>query len=142
MSADPVKIRRAMVRINDPLEYLLAPPKGHDPDLWKPYRIIRVPFGPLVVWTNFSTSEGRCPACNGFGELEATGKDGKYYDCECPNCDGTGEKETETPGTDPEVWTDPDGNILEPEMLYPTAELPRPTEAWVREWIQTQQAAR
>lgn len=142
MILDASKIRRILAVANDPREYLLTPPKGHDPDLWKPARIILVPFGPLVLWTNFTKDDAKCPACGGFGELEAYGKDGQYYDCECPKCDGAGEIESEKAGDDPDVWTDPDGNILDPVLGYPEDGKARPSEAWVREWIQAQQAAR
>jgi hypothetical protein len=143
MSQDPVKIRRALVTINDPREYLLTPPKGCEPTDWKADRIIRVPYGPIVCWVNCESVQDKCPACRGSGELEATGADGSCYDVECPKCDGEGEveniKEADLPVY---LWTDADGNHLDPVLMYPASELPRPTEAWVREWIQAQQAAR
>lgn len=134
-----IRIKHAVGVSNNPADYILHPPKGHDPDAWKAEKIMRCPYGPLVLWVPNCRNDGDCPACEGSAELEAQGADGTWYDVECPKCDGTGEVEPET--DEPGVWTDPDGNVLEPDLLYPTNDIPRPTESWMLEWVQAQQRA-
>lgn len=139
-----IKVKRVVGVSNNPEDYILHPPKGHDPDAWKAEKIMRCPYGPLVLWVPNCRKDGDCPACEGSAELEAQGADGTWYDVECPKCDGTGEVEVDAePETDePGVWTDPDGNVLDIVLNVGDGEGPWPNPLWVRDWVQAQQAPR
>lgn len=137
-----IQVRRVVAVSYEPHNYLLTPPKGYKPDNWKLARILRVPYGPLVLWRPKCKQDGECPACEGSAELEAHGADGTWYDVECPKCDGTGEVEIDAAAPElPDVWTDADGNILEPELRYPDEREAQPSQAWLDRWVLAQQTA-
>lgn len=137
-----IKVRRVVAVSNDPKEYLLTPPNGYCPGTWRPERILRVPYGPLVLWRHKTTGMAECPACKGTGELEAWGSDDNCYDVECPKCDGEAEVEVDVDGDDvPDVWADSDGNVLEPELVFPDGRESQPTHRWIDQWVQAQQRA-
>jgi hypothetical protein len=54
-------------------------------------------------------SEADCPACEGFGELDAEGANGRSYSVRCPECDGDctvdfGDDTDEVPREDLITW--------------------------------------
>ncbi len=130
-----VKVYHALVPARKPDDYILIEPDIIAGDGYRPTRIVKCPFGPLVMWGG--KNGVTCAFCEGDCELLIDGKDGTRDWVDCPICDGDG-KQIEFDG-DP-VWADPDGNVVEPEFIYHDAETYTISERWVAEWVSKQQA--
>jgi hypothetical protein len=133
-----IRVVHAVRPASKPEDYILVKPEGIGEI--KAVRIVKCPFGPLVLWRVNMMEATKCPACSGTGELEARGDDGEYYECECPKCDGFGEVDVEVPNAGmPGVWSDACGNIIEPEMIQHASSEETISERWLADWVRKQQ---
>lgn len=119
-------------------DYIAEMPASLSGD-WTVARFVQCPFGPIFLWVN-GLPEGKCPACDGCGYLMAEGSNGREYEFDCPECDGVGEIEDggATHEYEHEVWADPDGNILKPEIRYTTSGDSYISQQWLDAWVRGQ----
>lgn len=129
-----VRVHHAMLPGSKPKDYILIQPECLEYNKFTPTRIVKCPFGPLVMWVG--KGEEKCAFCSGCGELEVHGDNGECAYVECPKCFGGG---TEEHFEDECVWSDAYGNIIEPELIYHGSVNFTVSERWIAEWVEKQQ---
>jgi hypothetical protein len=115
-------------------DYILIRPKALDGKDCRPARIVKCPFGPLVMWGG--RGKTKCTFCGGEGDLLITGKDGACEYVDCPVCEGAG---TDVEYNQEPIWSDADGNIVEPDITYHDAVNFTVSELWIAEWVKQKQ---
>jgi phage FluMu protein Com len=113
-----IRVHHALRLSNDPQEYILEIPAALRDCGYKAVKIIRCPYGQLVLWR----------------------EDRTYMDAECPKCHGDCEQEEEI-GTGVEVWADADGNVIEPDVIQHDQVTHEISGHWIKKWVQEKQGA-
>lgn len=135
-----IRVHHALRLSNDPQEYILEIPAALRDCGYKAVKIIRCPYGPLVLWRETLTEDNKCSFCDGYGEVEVCGEDRTYMDAECPKCHGDCEQEEEI-DTGVEVWADADGNVIEPDVIQHDQVTHEISGHWIKKWAQEKQGA-
>lgn len=132
-----IRVFHAVRPASKPEDYILERPETLSAEC-RPMRIVKCPYGPLALWVD--RKECKCAFCGGDGSLEIEGKDGSYDDVDCPKCggQGAGYDYSESVGG---IWSDADGNIIDPEMVQHDSVNHTISERWIAEWVKQKQAA-
>lgn len=130
-----IRVHHAVRPASKPEDYILVQPDSLPEGKCRAVRIVKCPYGPLVQWAERDDVE--CPFCDGAGDLEVRGKNGDYKEVDCPECAGVGVSWEYSANP---IWSDADGNIVEPEFITHNDERQTISERWIKEWVASRQA--